>query len=47
MAKKGKIHGFETVNDIQRPSRIKKYQYLYLIVCEDEIQKSGICICSW
>jgi hypothetical protein len=36
MAKKGKIHGFETVNDIQRPSRIKKYKYLYLIVCEDE-----------
>lgn len=36
MAKKGKLQGFEMVGDLQRPQRIKKYKYLYLIVCEDE-----------
>ncbi|WP_442591253.1 RloB family protein [Pedobacter sp. AW31-3R] len=36
MAKRGKIQGFEITHDINRPLRIKKYKYFYLIVCEDE-----------
>lgn len=36
MAKRGKIQGFEAVTDLQRPLRIKKYKYLYMVICEDE-----------
>lgn len=36
MAKRGKIQGFEEAGDLQRPLRIKKYKYLYLVICEDE-----------
>ena len=36
MAKRGKISGFQTQEAEGRPVRIKKYQYLFLIVCEDE-----------
>lgn len=36
MAKRGKVLGFELADDITRPLRIRKYKYLYLIVCEDE-----------
>lgn len=37
MAKKGKLSkNFETVNEVIRPERVRKYKYLFLIVCEDE-----------
>lgn len=37
MAKKGNLTGnFETINELVRPERARKYKYLFLIVCEDE-----------
>jgi len=36
MAKRGKIQGFEVRGDLTRPLRIRKYKYLYLIICEDQ-----------
>ncbi len=36
MAKRGKVSGFATAELDERPVRIKRYQYLFLIVCEDE-----------
>jgi hypothetical protein len=35
MARKGKLKG-TTEEEKQRPVRLRKYQYLYLIVCEDQ-----------
>lgn len=36
MARKGKVKSFADKEPEQRPKRFKKYQYLFLIVCEDE-----------
>ncbi|MDR6563808.1 MULTISPECIES: RloB family protein [unclassified Arcicella] len=36
MAKKGKIEKFAFRETQERPERIKRYKYLFLIVCEDE-----------
>lgn len=36
MAKRGKIRGYESIDEIVRPERIKKYKYLILIICEDQ-----------
>jgi hypothetical protein len=36
MAKRGKLKKIEEVSTEQRPVRFKRYQYLFLIVCEDE-----------
>lgn len=36
MARKGKVKEFEKSEAEQRPKRFRKYQYLFLIVCEDE-----------
>lgn len=36
MAIKGKVEKFETSENNIRPIRIKKYKFLFLIVCEDE-----------
>ncbi|GGE47943.1 RloB-like protein [Pedobacter psychrotolerans] len=36
MAKRGKIVDFESVDEVARPERMKKYLYLILIICEDE-----------
>ena len=36
MAKKGKIDKFAIHETVERPERIKRYKYLFLIVCEDE-----------
>ena len=36
MAKKGKLKKFQAVEKEERPIRFRRYQYLFLIVCEDE-----------
>ena len=36
MAKKGKLNEFQEKELEERPIRFKRYQYLFLIVCEDE-----------
>ncbi|SFW78450.1 RloB family protein [Chitinophaga sancti] len=36
MAKKGKVKSFKKSETEERPKRFRKYQYLFLIVCEDE-----------
>lgn len=36
MAKKGKLKEFQEKELEERPIRLKRYQYLFLIVCEDE-----------
>jgi hypothetical protein len=36
MAKKGKLGQKENKNTIERPVRFKRYEYLFLIVCEDQ-----------
>lgn len=36
MAKKGKIKKFQDHESEERPVRFRRYQYLFLIVCEDE-----------
>ena len=36
MAKKGKLKKFQAVEKEKRPIRFRRYQYLFLIVCEDE-----------
>ncbi len=36
MARKGKLNKFEESELEERPIRIKKYKFLFLIVCEDE-----------
>jgi hypothetical protein len=36
MAKRGKLKAFADKEPEERPIRIKKYKYLFLIVCEDE-----------
>ena len=36
MAKKGKLKEFQEREIEERPIRLKRYQYLFLIVCEDE-----------
>jgi hypothetical protein len=36
MAKKGKVHKFQDQESEERPVRFRRYQYLFLIVCEDE-----------
>jgi hypothetical protein len=36
MAKRGEIAKQQAQTELERPVRIKKYKYLYLIVCEDE-----------
>jgi len=38
MAKRGKLSKeFETIDEVVRPERLRHYQYLILIVCEDEL----------
>jgi RloB-like protein len=36
MAKKGKVKKFQDTESDERPVRFRRYQYLFLIVCEDE-----------
>ncbi len=36
MAKKGKVKRFQDLESNERPIRFRRYQYLFLIVCEDE-----------
>jgi hypothetical protein len=36
MAKKGKLKKFHVIEKEERPIRFRRYQYLFLIVCEDE-----------
>ena len=36
MAKKGKVSKFQEQESEERPVRFRRYQYLFLIVCEDE-----------
>lgn len=36
MARKGKLKKFHVVEKEERPIRIRRYKYLFLIVCEDE-----------
>jgi RloB-like protein len=36
MAKKGKVKKFQDQESEERPVRFRRYQYLFLIVCEDE-----------
>ncbi|MDI9363886.1 MAG: RloB family protein [Flavobacterium sp.] len=36
MAKKGDLNKFQEIESEDRPVRIKKYKFLFLIVCEDE-----------
>jgi RloB-like protein len=36
MAKKGKVNKFQDRESDERPVRFRRYQYLFLIVCEDE-----------
>jgi hypothetical protein len=36
MARKGKLKSFRDQKENERPIRLRRYQYLFLIVCEDE-----------